>query len=114
MGQELTLEELERRWAEINARPAEEPTAEDLAAFAAADAEDPAEAVTLEEYKAATDPFYSKSNQARIRKAIARLDSGFGVEHGLIETTTVPAEQMTEDAGRILEEFADDYDRMKE
>lgn len=49
MGYNLTLEELERRWAEVDARPAEEPTAEDLAAFAEADAEDPADAVTLEE-----------------------------------------------------------------
>lgn len=39
MKQELTLEELERRRAEVDARPAETPTAEDLAAFAEADAE---------------------------------------------------------------------------
>ena len=41
MKKDLTLEELERRRAEIDARPAETPTAEDLAAFEEADAEDP-------------------------------------------------------------------------
>lgn len=55
MSKELTLEELERRRAEVDARPAEKPSAEDLAAFAEADAEDPAEAVTLEEYKASRE-----------------------------------------------------------
>lgn len=36
-------------------------------------------------FKVAADPFYSESNQARIRAAIARLDSGLGSEHELIE-----------------------------
>ena len=51
MKKELTFEELERRRAEVDARPAETPTMADLAAFAEADAEDPTEAVTLKEYK---------------------------------------------------------------
>ena len=114
MERKLSMDEIEKRFAQIDAGETEEPTAEDVAAFAAADAENPAETITLEEHKAAADPFYSKSNQARIRKAIARLDSGLGVEHELLETTMVPAEQMTKDAQRILEEFADDYDRMAE
>ena len=49
---ELTQEEIERRFEEINAREPEEPTAADLAAFAEAAAEDPAEAITLSEFKA--------------------------------------------------------------
>lgn len=36
-----------------------------------------------------TEPFYSKANQARIRDAIGRLDSGFGTEHELIETDDI-------------------------
>ena len=52
MERKLTLDEIERRFAEIDAGEPEEPTAKDLAAFAEADAEDPAEAITLEEYKA--------------------------------------------------------------
>lgn len=51
MKKKLTIEELERRRAEVDARPAEKPTESDLAAFAEADAEDPIEAVSLTEYK---------------------------------------------------------------
>lgn len=68
MSKELTLEELERRRAEVDARPAEKPSAEDLAAFAEADAEDPAEAVTLEEYKASRE--YSGRLLIRIPKEL--------------------------------------------
>ena len=53
MKKELTPEELDRRRAEVDARPAEIPTEDDLAAFAAAGAEDPAESMTLEAYRAA-------------------------------------------------------------
>ena len=52
MKRELSMEELQKRLAEIDAREPEEPTAEDLAAIAEADAEDPADTITLEEYKA--------------------------------------------------------------
>jgi DNA-damage-inducible protein J len=31
------------------------------------------------------DPFYSEKNQARLSKAIERLEAGLGVEHELIE-----------------------------
>ena len=51
MEKEWTAEEIERRFQEIEALEPETPSEEDLAAFAAADAEDPAEAVTLDEYK---------------------------------------------------------------
>jgi len=32
-----------------------------------------------------TDPFYSESNQAYLKRAIAALEAGKGVEHDLIE-----------------------------
>lgn len=70
MGKELTLEELERRRAEVDARPAEAPTAADLAAFAEADAEDPGESVTLEEYKASRE--YSGKLMLRVPKELHR------------------------------------------
>lgn len=68
MKKELTLAELERRRGAVDARPAEAPTAEDLAAFAEADAEDPAEAVTLEEYKASRE--YSGRLMLRVPKEL--------------------------------------------
>lgn len=81
MKKELTLEELERRRAEVDARPAEKPTAEDLAAFAEADAEDPAGAVTLEEYKASRE--YSGKLMLRVpkelHKALAEAAKANGV-----------------------------------
>lgn len=52
MNRKLSMDEIEKRFAEIDARETEEPTTEDLFAFAVADAEDPADTVTLEEYKA--------------------------------------------------------------
>lgn len=68
MNKPLTQEEIKRRIAAIDALPAEEPTAEDLAAFAEADAEDPSEAVTLEEYKAQRE--YSGNLMVRIPKEL--------------------------------------------
>ena len=50
MSSSLTPEELEKKRAEIDSRPPEEPTAGDLAALAEADAEDPAATLSLEEY----------------------------------------------------------------
>ena len=55
MNTKLTNAEIKERFAKIDAREPEEPTAEDLAAFAEAEAEDPAEAVTLEEYRTQRD-----------------------------------------------------------
>jgi len=63
-------EELERRRAEIDAREPEEPTAEDLAALAEADAEDPADTITLEEFKAQRE--YSGRLMLRIPKELHR------------------------------------------
>ncbi len=67
---ELTPEEIEKRFAEINARETEEPTAEDLAAFAEADAEDPAETITLSEYRAQRE--YSGNLMLRVPKELHR------------------------------------------
>ena len=81
MKKELTQEELERRRAEVDARPPEKPTAEDLAAFSEADAEDPAEAITLEEYKASRE--YSGRLMLRVpkelHKALAEAAKANGV-----------------------------------
>ena len=50
MEQELTLEQIEKRFAEIDALPAETPTSEEIAAFAEAANDDPADALTIDEY----------------------------------------------------------------
>lgn len=70
MERKLSLDEIEARFAEIDAKETEEPTAEDLAAFAAADAEDPADTITLEEYKARRE--YSGKLMLRIPKELHR------------------------------------------
>ncbi len=36
-------------------------------------------------FELAADPFYSESNQAYLRRAVAALDAGKGVKHDLIE-----------------------------
>lgn len=36
-------------------------------------------------FEIVADPFYSESNQAFLRRAVAALDAGAGVEHELIE-----------------------------
>lgn len=51
MKKDLTQEEIEKRFKEINAREQEEPTPEDLIAFAKADLENAEDVITLEEYK---------------------------------------------------------------
>ena len=70
MKREPLPEDIARRIAEIDARPPEAPTAEDLAAFAEADAEDPAESITLDEYKARRE--YSGKLMLRIPKELHR------------------------------------------
>lgn len=70
MRKAIDPEELERRRAEIDAREPEEPTAEDLAALAEADAEDPADTITLEEFKAQRE--YSGRLMLRIPKELHR------------------------------------------
>ncbi len=78
---ELTPEEIARRFAEIDARPAEEPTGEDLVAFAEAEAEDPSEAVTLAEYKALRS--YSGKLMLRIPKDLHRELAQAAKENGV-------------------------------
>ena len=36
-------------------------------------------------FEITADPFYSKSNMARLRESIANLNAGKGIEHELIE-----------------------------
>lgn len=81
MEQKLSLDEIEKRFAEIDAGETEEPTAEDLAAFAAADAEDPADTVTLEEYKARRE--YSGKLMLRIPKELHRQLAEAAKENGV-------------------------------
>ena len=64
------MTELEKRIAAVEAKEPEQPTAEDLAAFAAADAEDSSEAITLDEYKAQKE--YSGKLMLRIPKELHR------------------------------------------
>ena len=70
MKKELSNEEILRRFEEIDAREPEEPTAQDLAAFEAADKEDPADAITLDDYKMQKE--YSGRLLIRIPKALHR------------------------------------------
>ncbi len=70
MNHELTDEELAGRLAQIDAREPEEPTAEDLAALAQAEDEDPAEALSLEDYRAQRE--YSGKLMLRIPKDLHR------------------------------------------
>ncbi len=60
MRKELTLEEIEKRMAEINKLEPEEPTIEDIAAFEAAEAEGYANAVDYEEYKKSLEEYSGK------------------------------------------------------
>ncbi len=53
---ELTMEEIERRIAAINAKGAVELTPEEAAALAEAEAEDDGTTITLDEYKAQHEP----------------------------------------------------------
>jgi DNA-damage-inducible protein J len=40
-------------------------------------------------FEVTTDPFYSETNQAHLRRAIAQLDAGEGKFHDLIEVDDV-------------------------
>lgn len=81
MEQKLSLDEIEARFAEIDAGETEEPTAEDLDAFAAADAEDPMDTVTLDEYKARRE--YSGKLMLRIPKELHRQLAEAAKENGV-------------------------------
>lgn len=66
MKKELSREEIERRFAEINADEPEEPTAEDLAAIKAA--KEDTDTISLTEYKAQKE--YSGKLLLRIPKEL--------------------------------------------
>ncbi len=70
MRKELTMEEIERRMAIINAREPEEPTADDLRAIEAAAKEDPNDSITLDEYRAQRE--YSGKLMLRIPRDLHR------------------------------------------
>ena len=71
----ITMTELEKRIAAIDAKESEQPSAEDLAAFAAANAEDSSEMITLDEYKAQKE----YSGKLMLRVVLGRFCHG---EHG--------------------------------
>lgn len=81
MERKLSLDEIETRFAGVDAGKAEEATAEDLAAFAAADAENPADTVTLDEYKARRE--YSGKLMLRIPKELHRQLAEAAKENGV-------------------------------
>ena len=68
MKKNLTTSEIEARFAEINALEPETPTQDDLDAIARANAENPEDTVTLEEYKAQRE--YSGRLLLRIPKEL--------------------------------------------
>ena len=70
MKRQLTPAEIEKRFAAIDRRTPEEPTASDRKAIADAEAEDPTDAVSLEEYKAHKE--YSGRLLLRIPKELHR------------------------------------------
>ena len=81
MKHELTQEEIESRFAQINALTPEEPTEADLEALKAADAEDPADTLTLEEYK--TQREYSGKLMLRIPKELHKALVEAAKENGV-------------------------------
>ncbi len=78
---ELSQEEVQKRFAKINAMDAEEPTPEDLAAFAEADKEDPAETIALKSYKTRRE--YSGKLMLRIPKELHQALAEAAKENGV-------------------------------
>lgn len=70
MKKDLTPEEIEKRLSEINMKEPEEPSKEDIAAFANADAEPAEDTVTVEDYKMQKE--YSGNLMLRIPKELHR------------------------------------------
>lgn len=75
------IDEIEKRFAEIDAAETETPTAEDIAAFEAAKAESEEEAVTLEEYKSQKE--YSGNLTIRIPKELHKALAQSAKENGV-------------------------------
>ena len=70
MKKDLTQEEIEKRFKEINAREQEDPMPEDLIALSKSALESAEDAITLEEYK--TQKEYSGRLMIRIPKELHR------------------------------------------
>ncbi len=70
MKRELSKEDIIAHFNEIDGRPTEEATAEDLAAISAAEAEPAEDTITLEEYKAQKE--YSGKLLLRIPRDLHR------------------------------------------
>ena len=60
MNEELTREEIERRFEEINARPAERLTPEEERSLAEAEAMDDGNAMSLEDFKKSLEDYSGK------------------------------------------------------
>ena len=78
---ELSIEEIENRFAEIDAQPHEAPTPEDLAAFAESEAEREEDAVSLDEYIAQKE--FSGKLMLRIPKDLHRELARAAKENGV-------------------------------
>ncbi len=81
MDRKLSIDEIERRFSEIDAGEAEDPTPSDLAAFAQAEAEDPADTISLDEYRARRE--YSGKLMLRIPKELHRQLAEAAKENGV-------------------------------
>ncbi len=81
MDRKLSIDEIERRFTEIDAGAVEDPTPSDLAAFAQAEAEDPADTVSLDEYRARRE--YSGKLMLRIPKELHRQLAEAAKENGV-------------------------------
>lgn len=60
MEKDLTIEEIEKRFAEINSRPAVKLTQEEAASLARAEAMDDGTTVTLEDFKRSLEEYSGK------------------------------------------------------
>ncbi|MCM1330889.1 MAG: type II toxin-antitoxin system HicB family antitoxin [Ruminococcus sp.] len=74
-------DEIEKRFAEIDAAETEVPTEEDIAAFETAAAESDEESVTLEEYKSQKE--YSGNLTVRIPKELHKALAQSAKENGV-------------------------------
>lgn len=77
----MTLQEIEKRFSEIDSREQEIPSEEDLAAFDVASVENPEETVTLEEYRQQRE--YSGKLLVRIPKELHRQLAEAAKENGV-------------------------------
>ena len=81
----MERDQVEKRFAEIDALPAEKPTPEEIAAFDKAAADDPAETVTLEEYKIQSKTDTHKTARMMIEASIERGESVSSIPDWYIE-----------------------------